>query len=138
MGESAGTVFARKKAGRPPGAKDKRPRGKPGKAPLKVAKLNAKLDVLDFFASIYQDTKLDLDVRMRAASYFAPYRYPKLQAQHITVQTAGQSHAQWVKEMAAQIEASDEPELKLINGEATELVEDAPMIPLKHAHKENK
>jgi len=111
--------------GRPVGAKSKR--GRPKKAPSKVSKLNAKLDVLEFLASIYQDPNQDTETRLKAAALFAPYKYPKLQAQHVTHGTPGQSHADWVKNMTRAIRESDEPELlKLIEGEAVELVEAKP------------
>jgi hypothetical protein len=117
------------------GAKSKR--GRPKKAPAKVSRLNSKLDVLEFLASVYQDESLPTEVRIKAAIAFAPYRYPKLQAQHVTQGSAGQSHAEWVKQMAKALRESDEPELKLINASATE-VEDAAIMPLDRARKENK
>lgn len=111
--------------GRPKGAHGK---GGLPKAPQKVSKLNAKLDVLEFFAGIYQNKKYDIDTRIKAAQAFAPYRYPRLQATHTTTGTPGASHADWVKGITKAIRDSDEPELKLIEGEATTL-EDAPKLP---------
>ena len=112
--------------GRPVGAKSKR--GRPKKAPAKVSRLSSKLDVLEFLASVYQDESLPTEVRIKAAIAFAPYRYPKLQAQHIVHGSAGQSHEQWVKSMHRALKESDEPELKLIDGTAEE-VEPAPLPP---------
>jgi hypothetical protein len=107
-----------KLGGRPVGAKSKR--GRPKKAPAKVSRLNSKLDVLEFLASVYQDESLPTEVRIKAAIAFAPYRYPKLQAQHIVHGSAGQSHEEWVKSMHRALKKSDEPELKLIEGEVVE------------------
>ena len=67
------------------------------KAPQKASKLNEKADVLEFLASVYQNPAMPIDTRIRAAQAFAPYRYPKLAAQHITIGSGGQSHAEWVK-----------------------------------------
>ena len=58
-----------KLGGRPVGAKSKR--GRPKKAPAKVSRLNSKLDVLEFLASVYQDESLPTEVRIRAAIAFA-------------------------------------------------------------------
>jgi hypothetical protein len=104
--------------------------GRPSKAPAKVSRMNSRLDVLEYLASVYQDVTKDDETRIRAAGMFAPYRYPRLQAVHTTTGTGGQNHADWVKGITKAIKESNEPELKLINGEATE-VEQAPMIPLK-------
>ena len=84
-----------KLGGRPVGAKSKR--GRPKKAPAKVSRLNSKLDVLEYLASVYQDENQPTEVRIKAAIAFAPYRYPKLQAQHIVHGSAGETHEQWVK-----------------------------------------
>jgi hypothetical protein len=75
-----------KLGGRPVGAKSKR--GRPKKAPAKVSRLNSKLDVLEYLASVYQDESQPTEIRLRAAAMFAPYRYPRLQAQHGTSRTA--------------------------------------------------
>jgi hypothetical protein len=101
------------------GAKSKR--GRPKKAPAKVSRLNSKLDVLEYLASVYQDESQPTEIRLRAAAMFAPYRYPRLQAQHVTHDNGGQTHEQWVKLMHRALTESDEPELKLIEGEAVEL-----------------
>jgi len=82
--------------------------------------------VLEFLASVYQDPNQDIEIRIKAAVAFANYRYPKLQATHVTTGTPGQSHADWVKGMTKAIRESDEPELKLINGEAVEMIEVKP------------
>jgi hypothetical protein len=113
-----------KLGGRPVGAKSKR--GRPKKAPSKVSKLNSKLDVLEYLASVYQDESQDTEIRIKAAALFAPYRYPKLQATHVTHGSAGQSHADWVKGITKEIRESKEPELRLINGEAVEMIEVGP------------
>ena len=120
--------------GWPVGAKSKR--GRPQKAPAKVSRLNSKLDVLEFLASVYQDESLPTEVCIRAAIAFAPYRYPKLQAQHVTQESAGQSHADWVKQMTKALRESDEPELKLINGHSEE-IESAPLLPHKQQPNKN-
>ena len=121
--------------GRPVGAKSKR--GRPKKAPAKVSRLNSKLDVLEYLASVYQDENQPTEVRIKAAIAFAPYRYPKLQAQHVTQGDAGESHAEWVKSMHRALAESDEPELKLINASATE-VEDLATLPLDGQRNPNK
>jgi len=133
-----------KLGGRPVGAKSKRGRAK--KAPQKVSKLNSRMDVLQFLADVFQDRLkghspgIDLDTRIKAAAYFANYKYPKLQAQHVTHGTAGQGHADWVKGMTKAIKESDEPELKLINGDATELLEDSAdtsKLPMRNGDNES-
>jgi hypothetical protein len=96
------------------------------KAPQIASRLNEKADVLEFLASVYQNEEIDLELRIRAAVAFAPYRYPKLQATHVTHGSAGQSHAEWVKSITKAIRESDEPELKLIEGEAVEMIEAKP------------
>jgi len=90
--------------------------------------VNERGDVLQFLADVYQDRlkghpNIDLETRIKAAAVFVNYRYPKLQATHTTTGTPGQSHADWVKGMTKAIRESDEPELKLIEGQAVELVE---------------
>jgi len=114
--------------GRPPGIKSARGSGTrtARKAPRAASRLNEKLDVLEFLASVYQDPNQDIEIRIKAAVAFANYRYPKLQATHVTTGTPGQSHADWVKGMTKAIRESDEPELKLINGEAVEMIEVKP------------
>jgi hypothetical protein len=87
--------------------------------------------VLEFLADVYQDRlkghpNIDLETRIKAAVAFANYRYPKLQATHTTTGTPGQSHADWVKGMTKAIRESSEPELRLINGEAVEMIEPRP------------
>jgi len=123
--------------GRPPGVKSARASGTrtARKAPQIASRLNEKADVLEFLASVYQNPAMPIDTRIRAAQAFAPYRYPKLAAQHITIGSGGQSHAEWVKGITKAIRESDEPELKLINGDATEVLEDATVV---KAEEENK
>lgn len=87
--------------------------------------------MLEFLADVYQDRlkghpNIDLETRIKAAVAFANYRYPKLQATHTTTGTPGQSHADWVKGMTKAIRESSEPELRLINGEAMEMIEPRP------------
>jgi len=99
------------------------------KAPQKASKLNECADVLEFLADVYQDRlkghpHIDLETRIKAAVAFANYRYPKLQATHTTTGTPGQSHADWVKGITQAIRESNEPELKLINGEAVAMTEE--------------
>ena len=113
-----------KLGGRPVGAKSKR--GRPKKAPAKVSRLNSKLDVLEYLASVYQDENQPTELRIKAAIAFAPYRYPKLQAQHVTHGSAGETHEQWVKSMHRALTSSTEPELKVIDASAEE-VEPAPL-----------
>jgi len=117
--------------GRPPGITSKRASTTKNtkKCPQKASKLNERSDVLEFLADVYQDRlkghpNIDLETRIRAAAIFAPYRYPRLQAVHTTTATPGESHSDWVKSMTKAIRESDEPELKLINGDATEVIED--------------
>jgi len=126
-----------KLGGRPVGAKSQR--GRPKKAPSKVSRLNAKLDVLEYLASVYQDPEQDIELRLKAAALFAPYRYPRLQAIHTTTATPGESHADWVKSMTKAIRESKEPELKLINGDATEVLEDdmdTSKLPMRNGNNE--
>jgi hypothetical protein len=98
------------------------------KAPQKASKLNERGDVLEFLADVFQDRLkghspgIPLETRIRAALAFAPYRFPKLQAVHVTKDDAGgQTHEEWVKLMHRALTSSTEPELKLIEGEAVEL-----------------
>jgi hypothetical protein len=42
--------------------------------------MTAKVTPLEFFEAVYQDERLPLTVRMRAASEAAPYVHPKLSA----------------------------------------------------------
>ena len=112
--------------GRPPGITSKRASTTKNtkKCPQKASNLNERSDVLKFLASVCQDETIDLEIRIKAAVAFASYRYPKLQATHVTTGSAGQSHADWVKGITRAIRESGEPELKLINGAATEVIED--------------
>ena len=117
------------------GARSKR--GRPKKAPAKVSRLNEKGDVLEFLASIFQDENQPTELRIKAAIAFAPYRYPKLQAQHIVHGSAGgQTHEQWVKSMHRALTSSTEPELKLIDGHSKE-IESAPLLPHKQQPNKN-
>ena len=124
--------------GQPKGIKKRRPSNTrcATKAPQIASRLNEKGDVLEFLASIFQDENQPTEVRIKAAIAFAPYRYPKLQAQHVTRGTAGQSHEDWVKQMAKALKESDEPEVKLINGHSEE-IESAPLLPHKQQPNKN-
>ena len=114
--------------GQPKGIKKRRPSNTrcATKAPQIASRLNEKGDVLEFLASIFQDENQPTEVRIKAAIAFAPYRYPKLQARHVTHGGGDQTHEQWVKAMHRALTSSTEPELKLIDGTAKE-VEPAPL-----------
>jgi hypothetical protein len=80
--------------GQPKGIKKRRASNtrRATKAPQIASRLNEKADVLEYLASVYQDESQPTDLRIKAAIAFAPYRYPKLQAAHVTHGSASQTH----------------------------------------------
>ena len=91
-------------AGRPPGSKNKRT--------LMLEEGNRQaakggFSPLAYLLRMMRDKTLDKAIRLDAAKAAAPYCHPRVSATHTTEASGEMSHAEWVEQMAADLEAHD-------------------------------